>query len=447
VNEVTTTYWCEHAWLGGDRAVSKVQVDVRDGRVAGVHTGIDDPPAGSRNRRGLTLPGLANGHSHVFHRALRGRTHAGTGSFWTWREAMYEVAARLDPDSLHALARATYGEMVLAGFTCVGEFHYVHLDPGGKPYADPNAMGEALVAAAADAGIRITLLDVCYLHGGIGRELEPGQRRFSDGSVDAWIRRVSDRRWTDHARSGAAVHSVRACTPEEIAQVATWSELQRLPLHAHVSEQPAENEDCRAAYGRTPTEVLHDAGALADRFTAVHATHLTDDDVRLLGEARTAVCLCPTTERDLADGIGPAGRLASAGVRLTVGSDSQAMIDGLEEARSVELDERLVTGLRGTFDAARLMTTLAEDGHCSLGWPDAGRIAVGQRADLVTVALDSVRLAGSDLASTLDAVVFGATAADITDVTVDGVDVVEGGEHRGIGVAAELAAAIGEVTP
>ena len=190
-----------------------------DGRIAAVRTGVATPPAGARARRGLTLPGFANVHSHAFHRALRGRTQAGAGSFWTWRDSMYDVAERLDPDSLHALARATYGEMALAGYTMVGEFHYLHHGPSGKPYADPNAMGDALAAAAADAGLRLTLLDVCYLHGGIGRALEPVQERFSDGSVDSWIDRVAARRSADHVRLGAAVHSVRACTPDEIAEV------------------------------------------------------------------------------------------------------------------------------------------------------------------------------------------------------------------------------------
>jgi formiminoglutamate deiminase len=446
VSGPTTSHWCEHAWLGGDRVVSKVQIDVRDGRIAAVHTGVDDPPPGTRNRRGLTLPGFANVHSHAFHRAMRGRTHGDAGSFWTWRDAMYAVAAVLDPDRLHRLARAAFAEMVLAGYTAVGEFHYVHHDPNGVVYADANAMGDALVTAAADAGIRITLLDVCYLHGGIDRELEAGQRRFADGSVDAWIQRASERREAQHVRLGAAVHSVRACTPDEIGQVARWTRSRGMPLHAHVSEQPAENELCLDEYGRTPTAVLYDAGALGEQFTAVHATHLTDEDVRLLGDSGSAVCFCPSTERDLADGIGPASRLAAAGVPLTVGSDSQAVVDGLAEARSIELDQRLATGLRGTFSSPRLMTALAQDGHRRLGWPDAGCIAVGQRADLVTVALDSVRLAGADPATVLDAVVFSATAADVTDVTVDGVNLVVGRQHRNVDVASELTAAIGEVT-
>jgi formiminoglutamate deiminase len=444
VSEAARTYWCELAWLGVAAAVADVQVDVRDGRIVEVRPGVAPAP-GAQRRRGLTLPGFANAHSHAFHRALRGRTHGGAGTFWTWRDAMYEVAEQLNPDSYYALARATYGEMVLAGYTTVGEFHYVHHSGDGTLYEEPNAMGDALVSAAADAGLRLTLLDVCYLHGGIGAELGPASRRFSDGTVAAWAARAGARRAAPHVRLGAAIHSVRACTPDEISEVVRVVD-PAAPLHAHVSEQPAENDDCLAAYGRTPTAVLRDAGALGEAFTAVHATHLSDEDVHHLGNSRSTVCLCPTTERDLADGIGPAGRLATAGVSLVVGSDSQAMVDGLEEARAVELDQRLATGRRGTFSSADLMTALVGAGHRSLGWEDAGGIAVGQRADLVTVALDSVRLAGTEPAAALDAVVFAGTAADVTDVTIDGVDVVVDGRHRSIDVAADLTSAIDALT-
>ena len=303
-------------------------------------------PSGSTQRRpsatrsrlpGLTLPGLANAHSHAFQRALRGRTHAGTGSFWTWREQMYELAGTLDPDACFALSRATFAEMALAGITCVGEFHYLHHAPGGAPYDDPNAMGRAVLAAAAEARVRITLLDACYLHGGI--------ERFRDADAQAWAERVDAIAERPTARVGAAIHSVRAVDPESARTVAAWAVGR--PLHAHVSEQPAENEECLATHGRTPVALLADAGALSERFAAVHATHLTDDDVALLGGAGVTVCLCPTTERDLADGIGPARRLLDAGASLATGSDSQAVIDPFEEARAIELDERLASGTRG----------------------------------------------------------------------------------------------------
>jgi formiminoglutamate deiminase len=395
---------------------------------------------------GLTLPGLANTHSHAFHRALRGRTHVGGGTFWTWRKQMYAAAARLTPDRYHRLARATFGEMTLAGITAVGEFHYVHHGPGGTPYADPNAMGEALVAAADEAGLRITLLDTCYLAGGIGVEPDDTQRRFSDGDALAWAKRASerDRFLGPNVRLGAAVHSVRAVDPDSMVIVAAWAGERGAPLHSHVSEQPVENEQCRAAYGRTPTALLADHGVLSERFTAVHAIHLTDADRGLLGTNRCTACVCPTTERDLADGIAPARSLCDAGARLALGSDSHAVIDLFEEARALELDERLVSGRRGHHRSNELLDAATRHGHAALGWPDAGRIEVGALADLCTIRLDSVRTAGTDAAHALDGAVFAATAADVSHVVVGGSTVVRDGAHTRIDVAAELEQALTE---
>jgi len=246
-----TRYHCELAWLGGPATDAGVLLDIRGDRISRVEPGVDTTPEGAVHLAGLTLPGLANTHSHSFHRALRGRTQSGAGSFWIWRDEMYALAAQLDPDRYHRLARATFGEMALAGVTAVGEFHYVHHDQHGVPYADPNAMGESLVAAAREAGIRITLLDTCYLAGGIGVAVDGVQRRFSDGDPLAWAKRASARdHWTSSTvRLGAAIHSVRAVDPDAMTVVATWAADQNAPLHAHVSEQPGENEQCRAAYG------------------------------------------------------------------------------------------------------------------------------------------------------------------------------------------------------
>jgi formiminoglutamate deiminase len=431
------SYHCELAWLGGDRATPDVVVDVEGDCITGVHAGRP-APAGAVRLVGLTLPGFANAHSHAFHRALRGRTQGGPGSFWTWRSQMFEVAAGLDPDRYHALARATYGEMALAGVSAVGEFHYLHHGPDGVLYTDPNAMAEALVAAAADAGIRITLLDACYLRGGPDVELDPVQRRFSDRTVERWADRVDRLRAGPHVAVGAAVHSTRAVAPDAIAAVAAWATARSAPLHAHVSEQPAENEQVLAAHGATPVGVLAAAGALSERFTAVHATHVTPDDIVLLGSARCACCICPTTERDLADGIGPTVALRDAGAVLTLGSDSHAVIDLLEEARSLELDERLASRERGRHDPAALLQMATADGHASIGWPAAGRIAVGAIADLTSVRLDSVRTAGTGAADALAGVLFAATAADVHHVVVGGRVVVRDGCHAAIDVAAEL---------
>jgi formiminoglutamate deiminase len=422
-----TTYRCEAAWLE-DRVVPDVLVEVAGDRIASVHSavaarGVSGDPRGrppaspdTVTLPGLTVPGLANAHSHAFHRALRGRTHGERGTFWTWRDRMYAVAERLDPDSYYALACAVYAEMLQAGITCVGEFHYLHHGAGGTPYVEPNAMGHALLAAAAEAGVRITLLDTCYLAGGIGRPLQGTQRRFGDGDGARWAERVDALRPAPHARIGAAIHSVRAVPPSDVDTVVGWAERRGAPLHVHLSEQPAENDACLAAYGRTPTRLLAEHGALGQRSTAVHATHLTTDDIALLGGSGTHACLCPTTERDLADGIGPAPELAAAGARLTLGSDSHAVIDLFEEARAVELDERLRSLRRGHFDGAALLRAATVDGHASLGWPEAGRIAAGAPADLVSIRLDTARTAGIDPAQ----VVFAATAADIGTVVVGG---------------------------
>lgn len=447
------------AWLPGQGVCSGVLIEAAGGLFTAVTPGTapGDAPPGTARLAGLTLPGLANAHSHAFHRALRGAAQAGQGTFWTWRERMYQVAARLDPDSYLALARAVYAEMAMAGITCVGEFHYLHHGPDGTPYADPNAMGRALIEAAAQAGIRITLIDACYLSGGLApdgsREPLAGvQVRFGDRDAHRWAERATalgpDSRGVlaPHARAGAAIHSVRAVPPGQFRPLVAWSHTYGAPLHVHLSEQPAENAACLAAYQRTPTALLEQAGVLGPRTTAVHATHLADEDIRLLGECRAAVCFCPTTEADLADGIGPARALASAGCPLVLGTDSQAVIDLLEEARRVEQGERLRTGQRGHFSAGELAAAATAAGHTCLGWPDAGEIMPGAVADLVTVALDTPRLAGTVPGQALESVIFAGTAADVRHVVAAGREVVADGRHLLVDdVPAALAAAIAAV--
>jgi formiminoglutamate deiminase len=438
------TLWCERALVATGFAAGVV-VGVEGDSIVSVAAGTPAPPPGAHRLNGVTLPGLANAHSHAFHRALRGRTHHGGGTFWSWREQMYELAGRLDPDIFEELATAAYAEMVQAGYTAVGEFHYLHHGPGGAGYADPNEMGVRLLRAAERAGMRITLLDACYLHGGIGAPLAPVQQRFSDGSVEAWAERIDalDAAMTaTTARLGAAVHSVRAVDPPGVEAVAGWARARGAPLHAHVSEQPAENDDCVATYGVTPTGLLARHGALSDRFTAVHATHATTADAALLGAAAATCCVCPTTERDLADGIGPTVALRDAGVALCLGSDSHAVVDPFEETRAVELDERLCSRRRGGHRPADLLTAATVAGYRSLGWQGGG-IAVGALADLVTVGLDSPRLAGCDRDDLAGALVFGATAADVRHVTVGGRTVVREGRHETIDVTRALASSIG----
>jgi formiminoglutamate deiminase len=437
---VTSAYLLERAWVDG-RVQDDVLVEIEDGRFTAVTaaSGDDSFPRSTRETRtlpGVTLPGLANCHSHAFHRALRGRTQRERGTFWTWREQMYAVAGRLDPDSYFDLARATYREMAAAGITSVGEFHYLHHQPDGTPYDDPNAMGHALIAAAGEAGIRIVLLDTCYLSSGFGRPPEGTQVRYTDGDAGRWAERMSA---LEHTHVGAAIHSVRAVPRDQLPTIVEAAHGR--PLHVHLSEQVAENDACLATYGVTPTQLLHEAGALGPRTTAVHATHLTGADITHLGSTKTRACFCPTTERDLGDGIGPGRALAQAGATITLGSDSHAVIDLLEEMRALEMDERLATQQRGHWTAAELLA--AGTAHESLGFDDAGTIAVGQRADLVTIDTTTPRTAGTGADE--GTAVFAATAADVTHVVADGRVVATRDDHEDIG--RELATAIGRLQP
>jgi formiminoglutamate deiminase len=443
-----TTWWCEYAWLGGDAVSEGVLISVSDGRITSVEA---DAAAGasSHRLRGLVVPGLGNAHSHAFHRALRSRTQRDRGSFWTWRDLMYRAAGRLDPDGYRRLARAVYAEMAMAGITSVGEFHYLHHDAGGAFYADPNEMGKALIAGAADAGVRLTLLDTCYLSSGVdGAPLTQGpQQRFGDGSGDAWAERVEALHRaasSDQVIVGAALHSVRGVPLEHMPAVVEWADHHQAPLHVHSSEQTAEIDQCLAVHGATPTALLRDAGVLGPRTTAVHATHLTLEDLSDLDRTATGVCFCPTTERDLGDGIGPASELLAGRGLFSLGSDSHAVIDLFEEARGTELDERLARRERGVIAADRLLAAATLDGQHALGWTDAGTLSVGARADLVAVDVESVRTAGGG--ATVENVVFAASAADVTDVVVDGRIVVADRRHRGVDdVTAELVTAITEL--
>ncbi|TKV60304.1 formimidoylglutamate deiminase [Nakamurella flava] len=424
-------FWCEHAWLGGVDVQADVVVTTVDGMITAVESGTPRP-AGSTALTGLVIPGMANAHSHAFHRLLRARTQIGRGSFWTWRDLMYRVADRLTPELYEQVCTAVYAEMTLAGITAVGEFHYLHHDRGGRSYAEPNAMGLAVAAGAATAGLRLTLLDTCYLTASVdGAALTGPQLRFSDGTADRWSERA------DHLHRelagndvvvGAAVHSVRAVPADQLATVADWARRHDAPLHVHSSEQTGEIEQTLAVHGCTPTRLMRDHGVLGPRTTAVHATHLTDEDIADLDATDTGVCFCPTTERDLGDGLGPATELLTHERRVfSLGSDSHAVIDLLEEARAVELDERLRRRERGLVPAARLLGAATVDGHRALGRPTGGRIAVNAPADLVALDLRSVRTAGGG--PTVENAVFAAGAADVTDVIVGGREIVRARRH------------------
>lgn len=425
-----TRYWAPYAWLPGG-CQADVSFEVIKGRFSSVS--VETPAEGDQQRlTGVVLPGLANGHSHAFHRALRGRTQGNGGTFWSWRRQMYDVASRLDPDDYFTLARDTYTEMVRAGYTVVGEFHYLHHDHRGRPYADPNAMGRALIAAAGEVGIRLTLLDTCYVSGGLDarghRPLDAVQERFRDATVEDWATRVEELGDDQLLRIGVAAHSVRAVPAAALSVIN--SVRGNRPLHLHLSEQPAENAATQAFYGCTPTALLDDHGLLGERTTVVHATHLEDTDIERLGRTGTFACICPTTERDLADGIGPSRRLADAGSPVTLGSDQHAVIDPFEELRGLEMHERLLTGRRGQFTPTELITAASVHGYRSLGWEGGGEIRDGALADFVVVSSDSIRTRGAHP----EQIAYAATSADVSLVVVEGRVLVDTeGAHAGEG--------------
>ena len=419
----TTRWKADTAWLGGDALVSDVLIETQGDTITAVGTGYD----GEFDRRltGLVFPGLVTAHSHAFHRALRGRTHRAGGDFWAWRQPMYQLASRLTPETYYDLARAVYAEMLLSGITLVGEFHYLHHRPNGESFTDPNAMSEAVVSAAMDVGIRITLIDAAYLASDMnGTPPLQEQTRFSDGDIESWSQRVHDMASrlgaNPLARLAVAAHSVRAVTTGDLEAIAGVASELSAPLHIHVSEQPVENEACLAAHGVTPIELLHRHRYLNENTTLIHATHTTDNDRRLIAESGAGVCFCPTTEADLGDGIGPGIEYQEAGVRLSLGSDSNATIDILEEAKRIEQHDRLRLGRRAIHDPASLLDAATTGGANALGWPETGRIEPGSLADFVVLDDRSLDLAGLDLDSGVASIVMSSTRSAVTDVVVSG---------------------------
>lgn len=390
--------------------------------------------------RALVIPGMINAHSHAFQRMIRGathrRAHADPSSFWSWREAMYAAANSLEVDDLRRVTAACFAEMLRRGITCVGEFHYLHRDRDGQPYADPNELSLQIIRAADEVGLRLCLLEVHYTRAGFGHEGPlPEQRRFCDGSLDAYLARLDTLRslaasrfdmLRDMLRIGVAPHSVRAVRAAELGALAAYAERHQLPIHAHVSEQVLENQQCLAEYGRTPLEVFADAGCLArpHAFTAVHAIHVTSGDLQRLNDQQ--VCACPTTEADLGDGIVPAAAWLEHRATLALGSDSNAIIDLVQEARLLEMHERLAqrARLRLIDDEGRvapvLLAAATTGGARSLGWPQLGRLAIGSPFDAAVFELDHPLLRGVAPELVLDALVLAGTAEPITQVWVGG---------------------------
>ncbi len=374
-------------------------------------------PFSRREGNKLWLPALATAHSHAFQRGLRGKAQRKGNpneNFWTWRGAMFNLADSLTPESIDTLSRQAFRELRLAGVRTVGEFHYVHHQSGGHPYDDRTLLADIVIRAALDEGLRITLLRTAYNRGGFEREIERAQLRFSDTNVDDVMRDtetlISRYARDPRVRIGLAPHSVRAVPPEWLAPLGQVAERHNLPLHMHVSEQVREVDECIAETGRRPLEFIRDSGLLSARFCAVHATQLSHDEVRMLGEAHAFACLCPTTERDLGDGIAGITALREAGVRLCTGIDSHIVTDPIEELRSLETHERLRTRTRITFDpqgrtpAEALWLDGSLNGALACGFSDTG----GEIA--IDAEHESLRFVRDD--QLLDAVVFsGSTHA------------------------------------
>src|SRR5436305_326108 len=392
-----------------------------DGHIVSISNGGAQPIAPSDTVEALPsvalLPGFVNVHSHVFQRALRGHTHrplSKQDTFWTWRRAMYAEAQRLNPDRLCEVALHTYREMLAAGYTTVGEFHYVHHQPDGQPYANPNAMSEAVLHAGRDAGIRVVLLMTAYAQGGFHLPPEEGQRRFCDASVDAYLTRVDALRVAG-VPIGVAPHSVRAVPEQWFRAIAAYSRTHHLPLHVHADEQVAEIEQCQATYGCTPIELLERFGVLGPQTTIVHATHANDTELSLLAQHGCTVCVCPTTEGDLGDGIAPYAELLAAKIPLAIGSDSNTRLDPIEELRWAEYSARMryqrrrvLVGGKFASPGALLLDYGTRRGALALGL-ETGAIVPGMLADFIAVNVHHPTLAGWNADDFLDVLFFGAS--------------------------------------
>jgi formimidoylglutamate deiminase len=393
------------------------------------------------------LPGLINVHSHSFQRVIRGRTEHRTSSqtdtFWTWRESMYHAANLLSPDAIYHAARMAFLEMVFAGITTVGEFHYLHHAPGGTPYDDRNLLALQILRAAAEVGVRIALLRVAYVRAGWRKPNDPRQARFITPQVDQFLADTDRLRAAipnvcrpGHAWVGLAPHSVRAVPLDYLHQVSSYARTNDLPLHMHVSEQPAEVEACIGEFSLRPVELLYRHNLMDSRFTGVHAIHITADEIGYLAKSKATVCACPTTERNLGDGILPADALYDAGAGIAFGSDSNVQIDSLEDARSLEYHlrlerlQRVVLAPDQTRDslARRLFASATEAGAASLGAP-GGRLEVNRQADFFTVDLNDLSIAGADPESLMSHIVFSLERTAICDVCVGGKLILHDGSH------------------
>ena len=408
-------------------------------------TDANESSGAIRLKNRALLPGLVNAHSHAFQRVIRGRTERRsqhtTDSFWTWREQMYAAANRLGPEEIYAASRLAFLEMALTGITAVGEFHYIHHAHDGSTYDDPNLLAREVIRAAHDVGIRIALLRVAYARAGFEVEENPQQIRFIDHSPDTYLKHFEQlldapELKTDMAWAGVAPHSVRAVPLDYLKTIIAFANERDLPVHMHVAEQPAEVSACIAEYGRSPIALLDTEGLLSRRFTAVHAIHVTPKAIASMARAGAIVCACPTTERNLGDGVVPVDAYFDGGVRVSLGSDSQIQIDLLEDARELEYHLRLQKTARNVLApinddsssalARRLFDCATIRGAESIGF-DGGKLEVGAPADFFTVDLNDVSIAGATTEDLLANIVFSLARTAIRDVVVAGKQIVNHG--------------------
>ena len=441
-NSAETGWLADCIYTGGAFEPGLAMFADSSGRITRFSRDARDLAKAQRLAGRAILPGLVNGHSHAFQRVIRGRTEhrtrASQDTFWTWRKSMYHAANLLSPEAMCQAARMAFLEMVLSGITTVGEFHYIHHAPGGGAYADRNLLAERVVRAARDVGLRIALLRTAYVRAGWNKPPDPLQARFLTPRVDDFISdtealrsAVASSYAPDRAWVAVAPHSLRAVPLDYLGEVIRYARANDLPVHMHVAEQPAEVEACRAEYGRRPIELLDQHGLLDPRFTAIHAIHITGDEIACLGRAGVAVCACPTTERNLGDGMLPADRLLAAGVRIALGSDSNVQINLLEDGRSLEYHLRMHQLQRAVLNdplAQRLLACATESGSECLAAP-GGALEAGRAADFFTVDLNDPSIAGAGPQSLVTHIVFSLERTAIRDVCVGGEFVVRDGRH------------------
>ncbi len=395
----------------------------------------EDAPDAIRLAGRAMLPGMVNAHSHAFQRVIRGRTEYRsqdtTDSFWTWREQMYAAATTLTPEEIYAASHLAFLEMASTGITAVGEFHYIHHSPDGTPYSDPNLLAHEVIRAANDVGIRIALLRVAYARAGYQTDPNPRQRRFIE-SEETYLKNLDQLLATIDTKAGmawagAAPHSVRAVPLDYLKAIVAFANERRLPVHMHVAEQPAEVAACIQEYGRSPVALLDTEGLLSERFTAVHAVHVTPKAADALARSGAGVCACPTTERNLGDGVVPADIYFKSRVPVSLGTDSQIQIDLLEDARELEYHLRLQKLERNVLAlepgvsslAARLFDCATVNGATAIGF-NGGTLEPGAPADFFTVDLNDSSIAGSSIDDLLTNIVFSLSRTAIRDVVVNG---------------------------